>query len=181
MVPLRGELLALLAREPDSGEARYLLGTCEIARGRPGPADEAWARVPPSSPFAVQAILGRMQIRMERGQYAEAEQIVRDALENPRIDGSGLLALLGAVYSEQGRLDETLRLIEARWDRLNQAGEGASEPAIKLARAHIELRAELGPGRQARLGPRPGRGGGPAGRSRLAIESQPGDPHGLVR
>lgn len=102
------QLLAVLDRQPDSDEARYLLGTCEIARGRTDAADAAWARVSPGSPFAVQAILGRMQIRMERGQYADAERIIRDVLDDPRIDGSGLLTLLGAVYSEQGRLDEAL-------------------------------------------------------------------------
>jgi predicted Zn-dependent protease len=133
-------LLAMLDRQPDSDEARYLLGTCEIARGRTDAAEEAWAQVSLSSPFALQAILGRMQIRMGRGQYADAERIVRAVLDDPRIDGSGLLALLGAVYSEQGRLDETLRLIEARWEGMNQAGEGASEPAVKLARAYIDLR-----------------------------------------
>jgi enediyne biosynthesis protein E4 len=146
------QLLALLARQPDSGEARYLLGTCELARGRTDTADEAWARVPPGSPFAVRAILGRMQLRMERGRYADAEQIVRDALDDPRIDGSSLLALLGAVYSEQGRLDETLRLIETRWDGLNRSGEGASEPAIKLARSHVALRRSSAPAEGLRWG-----------------------------
>ena len=134
------KLIALLAWQPDSDEALYLLGTCEMARGRTEAAAEAWARVPPGSSFAPRAILGSMQLEMERGRLAEAEQIIKHALDDPRIDGSSLPILLGPVYCQQGRLEETLRLIEARWDALNQAGEGASEPAINLVRAHIELR-----------------------------------------
>src|SRR5207248_2545651 len=129
------KLIALLARQPDSDEALYLLGTCEMARGRTEAADTAWARVPPDSPFAPRAILGRMQLQMERGRLADAEQIIRDALDDPRIDRSSLPILLGPVYSQQGRLEETLRLVEARWEALNQAGEGASEKAINLVRA----------------------------------------------
>jgi tetratricopeptide (TPR) repeat protein len=47
---------------------------------------------------------------------------------------------LGPIYCQQGRLEETLRLIEARWDALNRAGEGDSESAINLIRGHIERR-----------------------------------------
>src|SRR3954470_22511382 len=65
------KLIALLARQPDSDEALYLLGTCEMARGRTEAADTAWARVPPDSPFAPRAILGRMQLQMERGRLAD--------------------------------------------------------------------------------------------------------------
>jgi enediyne biosynthesis protein E4 len=134
------KLIALLARQPDSDEALYLLGACEMAQGRTEKADKAWARVPPDSQFAPRAILGRMQLRAERGRFAETEQIIRDALDDSRIDGSSLPLSLGPVWCLQGRLEETLRLIEASWDVLNQAGEGDSEPAINLVRGHIELR-----------------------------------------
>jgi tetratricopeptide (TPR) repeat protein len=134
------KLISLLAQQPDWDEALYLLGTCEMARGRPQAASEAWDRVPPGSPLAPQAILGGVRIRMERGRLAEAEQIIRKALDDPRIDRSSLPMLLGLVYGQQGRLKETLRVIESRWEALNQAGEGTSEPAIKLVRAHIDLR-----------------------------------------
>jgi thioredoxin-like negative regulator of GroEL len=133
------KLMAILARRPDSDEADYLLGTCEMARGRTEAAVESWARVPPDSRFAPRSILGRIQVHMEHGRLAEAEQLVKDALDDPRIDGSGLPILLGPVYCQQGRLDEAERLIEARWDHLNEAGEGPSEKAINLVRLHIEL------------------------------------------
>ena len=45
---------------------------------------------------------------------------------------------LGLVYSLQGRVEERERVIEASWDRLNEAGEGASELAIRLVRLHIQ-------------------------------------------
>ena len=70
------KLADLLAWKPDSDEAAYLLGTCEMARGRPETADEVWSRIPPGSPFAPKAILGRMQLQMERGRLADAEQII---------------------------------------------------------------------------------------------------------
>ena len=114
----------LLAWRPDSDEAAYLLGECEHARGRTRAAEVAWSRVPPGSSFAPQAILGRMQIEVERGRLAEAERIVSDALEDPRIDGSSLPILLGPIYCQQGRLEETLRLIENRWEALNRTGRG---------------------------------------------------------
>ena len=47
--------------------------------------------------------------------------------------------LLVPIYSQLGRLDEAERLIEERWEHLNETGEGASEPAIDLVRMHIEL------------------------------------------
>ena len=138
-------LTALLARRPKSDEALYLLGTCEMARGRTQSASEAWARVTPDSVFAPRAILGNMQIEMERGSFVKAEQIIKDALDDPRIDRSSLPILLGPIYCQQGRLDETLRLIESRWEALNQVGEGHSEAAINLVRAHIDLRRSVVP------------------------------------
>src|SRR5262249_33061464 len=74
------------------------------------------------------------------GRLAEAEQVIREALDDPRIDGSRLAIALGPMYCQQGRLEEILRLIAARWEDLDRKGEGASESAIELVRVHIELR-----------------------------------------
>jgi enediyne biosynthesis protein E4 len=133
-------LIAVLADNPDSDEAHFLLGNCEAARGRSQAATSAWSHVRPDSRFAPQAILGNMQIEMERGRLGEAERIITDALADPRIDSSSLPILLGPVYCQQGRVEETLKLIEVRWEALRQAGEGDSEPAVNLVRAHVELR-----------------------------------------
>ena len=50
-----------------------------------------------------------------------------------------MLILLVPTYTNQGRIDEANRLIEARWQKLDETGEGASDPAIKLVRLHVDL------------------------------------------
>jgi enediyne biosynthesis protein E4 len=138
-------LTELLAWKPDSDEALYLLGTCEMARGRIEAAEAAWARVAPGSAFAPQAIVGRVQILMERCRLADAEQLIKDAMDDPRIEErSRLYGLLASVYLPQGRVEETLWAIEARWDALDRLGGGAWKPAIPLVRLHIDVR--LSPG-----------------------------------
>lgn len=130
----------VLASHPASGEANYLLGVAERARGRTAQAMRAWARVPPGSPFAPRAIQGRVELEIERGRLAEAERIVLEARRDPRIEGSGLGLYLGPIYSLQGRADEARRFVEDRWESLDRAGEGGSEEAIHLARLSDELR-----------------------------------------
>jgi enediyne biosynthesis protein E4 len=132
-------LTKLLVRQPDSGEAAILLARCEQERGRHEAAARALARVAPGSVFSHRAILARMRLAHDKGQFAAAEQIVNTAAEDPRNDRSHARFLLVPIYSQLGRLDEAERLIEERWEHLNQTGEGASEPAIDLVRMHIEL------------------------------------------
>jgi thioredoxin-like negative regulator of GroEL len=139
------KLMAILARKPDSDEAAYLLGTLEMARGRPQAAFESWARIPTSSRFAARSIRGQIQVEVDRGRFAEAEQIIKDVLADPRNHGSGFPIFLGPLYGEQGRLEECLRLIEARWDHLNETGQGSSEKAIILVQLHIELQRTIPP------------------------------------
>jgi enediyne biosynthesis protein E4 len=132
-------LTGLLEQEPDSGEAAILLARCEQERGRHEAAARALARVAPGSVFSHRAILARMRLAHDRGQFAIAEQIVNTAAEDRRNDRSHTRFLLVPIYSQLGRLDEAERLIEERWEHLNETGEGASEPAIDLVRMHIEL------------------------------------------
>jgi tetratricopeptide (TPR) repeat protein len=133
------KMVELLAWKPDCDEAAYLLGSCERAKGRTDAAERAWSRVAPGSPFGPQAVLGRLELVMERGQFAEAEQLVDAALRDPGLERSDLPILLGPVYCQQGRFDEAKRLIEMRWNHLRASGEGASEKAINLVRLYIEL------------------------------------------
>ena len=133
------KLRAILDQRPAWDEALYLLGTCEMARGRPQPAADSWARVAPDSRFAAPRHLRPHRGRDGRGRLTAAEQIIRDALDDPRIDASSLPILLGPIYCQQGRLAETLRMLETRWDALDRTGEGASELAIDVVRAHIDL------------------------------------------
>jgi thioredoxin-like negative regulator of GroEL len=143
-------LTKLLARWPDCDEAAILLARCEQERGRSEPAAKALARVEPGSVFSHKAILGRMRLAHDKGQLAAAEQIVNAAAADPRNDGSHARFLLVPIYSQLGRLDEAERLIEERWEHLNETGEGASETAIDLVRMHIQLAFKPNPSKDAR-------------------------------
>ncbi|QEH32841.1 hypothetical protein OJF2_13250 [Aquisphaera giovannonii] len=134
------KLTALVTWKPGSDEAWYLLGTCEAARGRDEAAEAAWSHIAPGSPFAPRAIQGRLQIEAGAGRLARAEDLVLRALADPRIDGASLPILLSPIYCQEGRLEETLGLLEARWKALDAKGEGASEAAVNLVRAHAGLR-----------------------------------------
>jgi enediyne biosynthesis protein E4 len=134
------KLAAILARNPRSDDAAYLLGKCEKARGRIDEASLAWARVPPGSSFAYSAIEDRIQLQIDRGQLADAEQVIVDMLKDSRFDGLDLPGAFVPIYLAQGRVEEAKRLIEVRWNRINDHGDGALEQAINLVRAYVDLR-----------------------------------------
>ena len=131
----------LLRFWPDSDQLLYLLGLCEKHQGRSDAAARAWDRISPSSAFAARAIAGRTQLLVDRGRFADAEQLIQDMLKFPQVDG----IVLGPVYHQQGRIDEAERLIEARWRRLDQMGDGGSEEAINLVRLYISIRRTILP------------------------------------
>ncbi len=143
-------LTQLLVQEPDSGEVALLLARCEQECGRREAAAKALARVTPGSVFSHRAILARMRLAHDKGQLARAEQIVNTAAEDPRNDKSHTRFLLVPIYSQLGRIDEAERLIEERWEHLNETGEGASESAIDLVRMHIELTLKPNPVKDVR-------------------------------
>jgi len=80
-----------------------------------------------------------MELLIEQGRLADAENLIVQAMVDPEVDGSGLRLFLGPVYALQGRVEEGERVIEASWDRLNETGEGASDRAILLVRLHVHL------------------------------------------
>jgi thioredoxin-like negative regulator of GroEL len=126
-------------KDDPKGGIVYLLGSCELARGRPQTAGAAWERVLPGSAFAERAIRGRLRLFQQSGQFAAAERLIHQAARDRRNDRTALLVLLVPMFIESGRIEEAERLIEDRWEHLNALGEGALEPAIKLVRLHIEL------------------------------------------
>ena len=165
----------------DSNEAHKLLGTCEMSRGRTEAADAAWARSRPDSPFAASAIFGQIRsVRWSSRRFAGAEEVIRDAVDNPSIDGSSLPILLGLFVVQQGRLVDTLRLIEKRWDALYRQGEGASGPAIRLIRAHVDLRRSPIPTEEASTVLDEAGRRAPRRRSGMARQGQHGDSPGQV-
>jgi tetratricopeptide (TPR) repeat protein len=125
-------------RDPDGGLA-FLLGCCEQSRGKKESAVDAWLRVPPGSAYADRAISACMRLFQDGGRLAPAESFIKEAARHPRNESTAVLTLLVPSYEQQGRIDEAERLLEARWERWNELGEGASEPAIKLVRQHIDL------------------------------------------
>jgi enediyne biosynthesis protein E4 len=136
----------LLSWNADSnGGIVYLLGSCELARGKTKAAGEAWARVLPGSAFSERAIRGRMRLAHESGQFAAAEQLINGAALNARNDRTALLVLLVPMFKELGRIDEAEQLIKDRLEVLNASGKGALEPAIKLVLEHIELSLNAAP------------------------------------
>jgi enediyne biosynthesis protein E4 len=122
-----------------NGGLTYLLGSCELARGRSNAAAEAWARVAPGIGFSEKAIRGRMRLFHDAGQFAAAEQLITDAADDPRNNRTALCALLVPMFRELGRIEDAARLIEDRWQDLNERREGALEPAIKLILQHVDL------------------------------------------
>jgi len=138
-------LIALLAWKPDSDQAAYLLGNCERARGRTKEASEAWARVRPGSLFDRRAIEARIELEIDRGRLADTERLINKVLENPQADRFHSGNLLVQVYLLEGRIEEAVRLNEASWYWLREAGAGASATAIELVRRHIEIQGQMTP------------------------------------
>ena len=93
----------------------------------------------PGSELSHKAILARMRLFHDQGQFAAAEQLISEAALRPAQRRAHLQVLLVPIFSQLGRLNEAERLLEAWWDELNRQGEGASERAIDQARMHIEL------------------------------------------
>jgi enediyne biosynthesis protein E4 len=144
------KLTALLAREPRSDEAAYLLGLCERSRGQPEAASRAWARVPPESSFAASAVRSRAEVLVDQGRLADAEQLLQQALDDPRIDPDLLRKYQAPLYSLEGRLEEARRLVEESWERLNQTGRGGWGDAIELIKRHILLSVPTAPAEATR-------------------------------
>jgi tetratricopeptide (TPR) repeat protein len=80
-----------------------------------------------------------MSLYIDGGRLAAAEQLINDAAQDPRNDSTTLRILLLPIFCQQGRIEEAQKLVEQRWEHLQEKGEGASELAINLARLHAEV------------------------------------------
>jgi thioredoxin-like negative regulator of GroEL len=139
------DLSALLVSRPRWDEVAYRLGLCEKARGRFKEADAAWALIAPDSPMNGRAVMARMDLLLEQGKLAEAEELIDKAALARGPDGWALRMLLIPTLLQEGRTEEAERIIESRWRNLNARGEGATEQAINLARLAIEVRSNPPP------------------------------------
>jgi tetratricopeptide (TPR) repeat protein len=133
-------LAALAHRNSDSGEAAYMLGVCEKARGRFQAARDAWALVPAASPFATAATRSSIELDHERGRFAHVEESVKHAIANSCLNASSLLPPAALAYCEQGRVEDAERIIEATWNCLERANEPLREQGVLLVRLYIMLR-----------------------------------------
>jgi thioredoxin-like negative regulator of GroEL len=144
------DLSLLLDRSPGWDQAAYLMGVCEKARGRLQEADAAWARIAPDSPFSSQAATGRLELFIERGRPADAEEWIEREARARGPEGTAMRVLLIPTLVQQGRVDEARRYLEQRWQVFDAEGHGTSEQAIYLARYHMELSWESPPADQVR-------------------------------
>jgi enediyne biosynthesis protein E4 len=133
------KLEKLLAWKPNSDEAAYFLGVCELERGHSAAAAAAWANVKAGSAHSERAFVARMKLFYNSGQLSAAEQFIDEACRDPQNERTGVRVLLVPIFRELGRLEDAKRLIEARWEHFNAMGQGATEPAMKMVQLHIEL------------------------------------------
>ena len=80
------------------------------------------------------AIQKLVELEVEAGRFAAAEQLVQRAMDDPRNDATELPLFLGPIYWLQGRIVDAEQSIEARWRVLN--GRGAAllkKPSIWFA------------------------------------------------
>ena len=132
-------LARVLASEPGSDEATYLLGLCEKALGRTERANQVWAHVPADSKYGTLAVVGRAALRVDEGRFADAEDLINQTLSMPRIDGFDLRRFLTPLFWHEGRLEEARRLVQTNWNALDRLGHGGSSQALELVRLHILL------------------------------------------
>ena len=102
---------------PGQPEVEYRLGESELARGRPGEALAAWARVPSGSAFAAKAAEKRATLLINTGRYSPAEAVLEDALRRPAsaAEREAQRRAMNRLLRFEGRIDDLRRLLLASW------------------------------------------------------------------
>ena len=119
----RVRLSELLARRPGWDEAWYNLGVCEQARQRPQAAWEAFDRVSASSDWAGWSDVRRSRIAMDRGRFAECEDLLIRAARTPGPHVAEARWGLVLLLRMQGRFDEAARCLQAGFDQMSSPVE----------------------------------------------------------
>jgi tetratricopeptide (TPR) repeat protein len=76
---------------------------------------------------------------MDRGRFAVAEQILLEALREPRPETLGARHLLAEVLWHQGRHDELAPLFEANWEVLSRPDWPSPADAREVLRSHVVM------------------------------------------
>ncbi|MFI5457798.1 MAG: FG-GAP-like repeat-containing protein [Isosphaerales bacterium] len=119
----QSRLVALVARRPGWDEAVYNLGVCEQARDHDKLAIEAFERVSPDSPWAGWSDVRRSRLEMDRGRFAECENLLvhAAAIPGPHVaEGRWGLVLLLRL---EGRFDEARRWLQDGFDAMTSPVE----------------------------------------------------------
>jgi tetratricopeptide (TPR) repeat protein len=138
----RERLARLAERFRGRGDILFPLGESELACGRAERAELAWSQVPKGSPLAAAAAVRRAQLALEAGQFAEAEKILRDALDESGPESGGVRHLLLSILGLEGRLDEAMALVEDRWRKTAPARR---DELTALLHEHLALDLETIP------------------------------------
>src|SRR5262249_17795024 len=104
----------LVSRNTDyaNGEAAYQLGLCKLALQQPDKAIAAWTLVKNDSPWAGRAALARARLILQKHGFAEAEPLLRIAINEPGAAGFEARDTLAHILKIQGRWEEVIALHE---------------------------------------------------------------------
>jgi enediyne biosynthesis protein E4 len=112
----RSKLLELKRAGTSGGEVWYLLGQCELHQGRREAALEAWAQVPPTSPYGVPAAVQRASLLLDAEQFTRAEEVLIGARPHARgADAVRVLQALATLYEIEGRTSEMRAALVETW------------------------------------------------------------------
>ncbi len=116
-------LARLAVRRPGEGEVEYLLGACEMVKGHPDAAMEAWGRVPDESPKAALAALSRGRHALDTGRYGLAETCLDRASRADREVADEAWRLLEWLYWMTGRRDDYESLLHRKAQQQSDPSE----------------------------------------------------------
>jgi thioredoxin-like negative regulator of GroEL len=126
----RQRLTELAKRHSASSEIVYQLGLCEEGLGHTEAAEAQWSRIPPGSPFAHKASLGRARLLMNAGRFSAVEPMLLAIPRDAGADGRQAREALELLYHIEGRKTELRELILETW-------AGAEDPAGVLRRLYL--------------------------------------------
>jgi enediyne biosynthesis protein E4 len=128
-------LVRLAESRPGRPEVEYSLGLCEQALGHHDASLAAWARVPSATPFAARAAGGRARVLQDRGRFADAEDVLRMAIDASNHEEAELRLALQRLLWYQGRLDDVRHGLREQWT------QAANPVAVVREHALLDLEA----------------------------------------